>query len=178
MKFFEDFSVGEKIKTRGRTITEADIVNFAAFSGDWYPLHVDAEFAKKSLFGERIAHGMLVLSATSGLMPLTDMAIQAFYGMDQVRFTAPTKIGDTLHVEMEVLETKDKGELGGVVFSDNGNVYKRLKKIEHLNWRYNMGFGFRYQTPLGPLRVDYGFKLDRQDDEPRGRLHVSLGHAF
>jgi acyl dehydratase len=115
MKFFEDFSVGEKIETRGRTITEADIVNFAAFSGDWYPLHVDAEFAKKSVFGERIAHGMLVLSATSGLMPLTDMAIQAFYGMDQVRFTAPTKIGDTLHVELEVLEKRDKGELGGVV---------------------------------------------------------------
>jgi acyl dehydratase len=115
MKFFEDFSVGERIKTRGRTITEADIVNFAAFSGDWYPLHVDAEFAKKSLFGERIAHGMLVLSATSGLMPLTDMAIQAFYGMDRVRFAAPTKIGDTLHVELEVLEKQDKGELGGVV---------------------------------------------------------------
>ena len=115
MKFFEDFVVGEKITTRGRTITEADIVNFAAFSGDWYPLHVDVEFAKQTPFGERIAHGLLVLSATSGLMPLMDMAIQAFYGMDRVRFTAPTKIGDTLHVEMEVLEKKDKGELGGVV---------------------------------------------------------------
>jgi acyl dehydratase len=115
MKFFEDFSVGEKIKTRGRTITEGDIVNFAAFSGDWYPLHVDAEFAKKSLFGERIAHGMLVLSATSGLMPLADMSIQAFYGMDRVRFVAPTRIGDTLHVELEVLEKQDKGEPGGVV---------------------------------------------------------------
>ena len=115
MKFFEDFLIGEKITTRGRTITEADIVNFAAFSGDWYPLHVDVEFAKQTPFGERIAHGLLVLSATSGLMPLMDMAIQAFYGMDRVRFTAPTKIGDTLHVEMEVLEKKDKGELGGVV---------------------------------------------------------------
>ena len=115
MKFFEDFVIGEKITTRGRTITEADIVNFAAFSGDWYPLHVDAEFAKQTPFGERIAHGLLVLSATSGLMPLMDMAIQAFYGMDRVRFTTPTKIGDTLHVEMEVLEKKDKGELGGVV---------------------------------------------------------------
>ena len=115
MKFFEDFVIGEKITTRARTITEADIVNFAAFSGDWYPLHVDVEFAKQTPFGERIAHGLLVLSATSGLMPLMDMAIQAFYGMDRVRFTAPTKIGDTLHVEMEVLEKKDKGELGGVV---------------------------------------------------------------
>jgi 3-hydroxybutyryl-CoA dehydratase len=115
MLYFQDFKVGEVIKTRGRTITEADIVNFAAFSGDWYPLHVDAEYAAKTPFGERIAHGMLVLSAASGLMPLIDWAIVAFYGMDRVRFVGPTKIGDTIHVEAEVIETKEKGELGGVV---------------------------------------------------------------
>ena len=115
MKYFEDFQIGEIITTRGRTITEADIVMFAAFSGDWYPLHVDVGYAKKSPFGERIAHGMLVLSATSGLMPLYDMAIVAFYGMDKVRFSSPTKIGDTLRLEIEVLEKEDKGEMGGVV---------------------------------------------------------------
>jgi outer membrane protein assembly complex protein YaeT len=83
------------------------------------------------------------------------------------------------------------GNLRGVVFSDNGNVYRRLEVIELLNWRYNMGFGFRYDTPLGPLRVDYGFKLDRRTvrsiecpdvlvpcKESLGRWHVSLGHAF
>ncbi len=83
------------------------------------------------------------------------------------------------------------GNLRGVVFSDSGNVYRRLEVIELLNWRYNVGFGFRYETPLGPLRVDYGFKLDRRTrhsiecpdittpcQEPLGRLHVSLGHAF
>jgi 3-hydroxybutyryl-CoA dehydratase len=115
MQYYQDFKVGEVIKTRGRTITEADIVNFAAFSGDWYPLHTDAEYAASTPFGERIAHGMLVLSAASGLMPLIDWAIVAFYGMDRVRFVGPTKIGDTIHVEAEVAETKDKGELGGVV---------------------------------------------------------------
>ena len=115
MRYFEDFQVGDVEITRARTVTEADIVNFAAFSGDWYPLHVDAEFAKKSPFGERIAHGMLVLSVATGLMPLYEMAIVAFYGMDKVRFTAPTKIGDTIHVELEVLDTQDKGELGGVI---------------------------------------------------------------
>jgi len=119
MKYFEDFKIGEKIVTRGRTITEADIVMFAAFSGDWYPLHVDVEYAKNSLFGERIAHGMLVLSATSGLMPLCDWAIVAFYGMDKVRFTAPTKIGDTLRLEITVMEKKDKGNSGGVVTLEN-----------------------------------------------------------
>ncbi len=83
------------------------------------------------------------------------------------------------------------GNLRGVVFSDNGNVYRRLQVIELLNWRYNMGFGFRYDTPFGPLRVDYGFKLDRRMvrsiecadvlapcKESLGRFHVSLGHAF
>ncbi len=115
MKYFEDYEVGDVFKTRGRTITEADIVNFCMFSGDWYPLHSDVEYAKNSPFGERIAHGLLVLSATSGLMPVTEMAIVAFYGMDKVRFAAPTKIGDTLHMEIEVLEKKDKGEPGGVI---------------------------------------------------------------
>lgn len=115
MKYFEDFQVGDVYISRGRTITEADIVNFAAFSGDWYPLHVDKEYAAKSPFGQRIAHGMLVLSAASGLMPLTDYAIVAFYGMDRVRFVGPTMIGDTIHVEAEVTEAKEKGELGGVV---------------------------------------------------------------
>ena len=115
MQSFEDFKEGEVFGSRGRTITEADIVNFAMFSGDWYPLHIDREWAAKTPFGERIAHGMLVLSAASGLMPLTDMAIVAFYGMDKVRFVGPTKIGDTIHVEAEVVEKKEKGELGGVV---------------------------------------------------------------
>ena len=70
-------------------------------------------------------------------------------------------------------------KLGGVVFSDKGNVYRRVEFIRLLNWRYNAGFGFRYETPIGPVRVDYGIKLNRRRlDEPNGRLHVSLGHPF
>ena len=115
MKYFNDFQLGDKIVTRGRTVTEADIVNFAAFSGDWYPLHTNIEYVKNTQFGERIAHGMLVLSVASGLMPLYDMAIVAFYGIDKVRFLSPTKIGDTIHVELEVADKQDKGENSGVV---------------------------------------------------------------
>ncbi len=114
MLYFEDFQVGHKLVTRARTVTEADIVNFASLSGDWYPLHTDIEYARKSSFGERIAHGMLVLSIASGLMPLTDWALVAFYGMDRVRFLKPTLIGDTIHVEAEVVECRKK-EKGGVV---------------------------------------------------------------
>ena len=69
-------------------------------------------------------------------------------------------------------------KLGGVVFSDNGNVYRRVEVIELLNWRYNFGAGIRYETPIGPVRVDYGIKLNRRPDESFGRLHVSLGHPF
>ncbi len=113
-RYFEDYEVGEKAVTGGRTITEADIVNFCMFSGDWYPVHSDIEFAKKSVFGERIAHGMLVLTVATGLMPLQEMAIVAFYGMDKLRFTSPTVIGDTIHVETEVMDKKPK-EGGGVL---------------------------------------------------------------
>ncbi len=115
MKYFDDFDIDDKLITKGRSINEADIVLFAAFSGDWNPLHTDIEFAKKGPFGERIAHGFLVLAVASGLMPLEEMAIIAFYGMDEVRFVGPTKIGDTIHVEMEVLEKQEK-EKSGVIF--------------------------------------------------------------
>jgi len=99
MKYFEDFNVGDRIVTRGRTITEADIVMFSALSGDWHPLHTDVEYAKQGPFKERIAHGFLVLSVASGLLPLSEIAIIAFYGMDKVRFIAPVRLLDTIHVE-------------------------------------------------------------------------------
>ena len=115
MQYFDDFQIGDKTVTRARTITEADIINFASLSGDWNRLHTDIEFASTGPFGERIAHGMLVLSVASGLMPLDEMAIVAFYGMDKVRFLSPTKIGDTLHVEMEVIDKQEKGEHNGII---------------------------------------------------------------
>jgi 3-hydroxybutyryl-CoA dehydratase len=114
MRYFEDFKVGQTEVTRGRTITDADVTMFAALSGDWYPLHVNEEVAKKSLFGGRIAHGFLVLSIASGFVTPYDVALIAFYGMDKVRFTGPTRLGDTIHLETEVIEVKDKGELGVV----------------------------------------------------------------
>ncbi len=121
MKHFEDFELGEKIMTRARTVTEADIVNFAAITGDWHPLHTDAEYAKKTQYGERIAHGMLILSLASGLFSpehILNWAFIAFYGMDKVRFVAPTKIGDTIHVELEVIDKEDKGRGGVVTFTE------------------------------------------------------------
>jgi len=115
MRYFEDFQVGDKILTRGRTITEADIVTFSAFSGDWHPLHTDVEYAKKGPFKERIAHGFLILSVASGLLPLSEIAIIAFYGIDKLRFVNPVKLLDTIHVEFETVEKQERDERGGVI---------------------------------------------------------------
>lgn len=114
-KYFDEISVGDKVTSRGRTITEADVLNFAMLSADWFPLHTDVEYAKGSMFGERIAHGLLVLSAASGLVPPQAPYTIAFYGMDRVRFINPTRIGDTIHVEAEVIEKEERNEQSGIV---------------------------------------------------------------
>ena len=116
--YFEDFAVGHKTISRSRTITEADIVNFAGLSGDFMELHVSEEWAAKGPFGRRIAHGLLVLSISSGLtvqLGQTTDTVIAFYGIDRLRFTKPTFIGDTIHVEKEVLTAEKKGADRGVI---------------------------------------------------------------
>ena len=115
---FEDFAVGHETASRTRTITEADIVNFAGLSGDFVELHMSETFAASGPFGKRIAHGLLVLSVSSGLMVQmgqTADTVIAFYGIDRLRFTKPTFIGDTVHVEKEVIATDRKGPGRGVI---------------------------------------------------------------
>ena len=116
--YFEDFSVGHKSISRSRTITEADIVNFAGLSGDFMELHVSEQWAQQGPFGRRIAHGLLVLSISSGLtvqLGQTRDTVIAFYGIDRLRFTKPTFIGDTVHVEKEVIAAERKSDDRGVV---------------------------------------------------------------
>ena len=102
---FEDFEVGETTVSPARTVTETDIVNFCGLTGDWHPLHTDVEYAAAGPFGERIAHGMLVLSIGSALAfrlgqyAVLPKSFIAFYGMEEVRFTWPVKIGDTIRCE-------------------------------------------------------------------------------
>ena len=116
MRYYEDYQIGARDRSQARTLTETHVIQFCMLTGDWYPLHADKEWAEKEgPFGRRIAHGFLVLSFASGLMPLQEMAIVAFYGMDRVRFVAPTFIDDTLHVESEVVALDDKGDKGGVL---------------------------------------------------------------
>jgi len=110
--FVEEIAVGDTSRSRARTITESDLTAFAMFSGDWHPLHTDVEYAAAARFGQRIAHGALVLSVALGLVEFWPPAMQAFYGLDRLRFVAPTFIGDTIHVETEVLSiaARDDGD--------------------------------------------------------------------
>ena len=125
-EYLDDYTVGEKITSPARTITEADIINFAGFTGDWHPLHTDVEYAAKTPFKGRITHGMLTLSIGMALpfrlgpySSYIPKSFIAFYGMDEVRFTAPNRIGDTIHCEVEIIEITDKGKDTGVLTTHN-----------------------------------------------------------
>lgn len=118
--YFEEFSLGQEFVTKARTVTEADVVNFAALSWDTNQLHTDVEFAKRTPYGERIAHGMLGIVIHSGLsqmLGIMEGTIVAFLGMTW-NFHLPIKIGDTVHVVQRVKEVREstKGERGIVTF--------------------------------------------------------------
>ena len=110
---FDELEVGERFASRGRTITESDVVSFAALTGDWHPQHADVEFASTSPFGERIAHGLLVLSYSIGLVPFDPQRIVALRKLSNVAFKEPVRLGDTVSVAGEVTRTTEVGpELG------------------------------------------------------------------
>lgn len=114
--YFEKFEVGQQIVTVGRTITEADVVTFAGLSGDFNQIHVDAEYSAKRHFGQRVAHGLLGLSIASGLAVQTGVlegTVLAWREINEWKFSRPIFFGDTIHVEMEVTETKAMARLGG-----------------------------------------------------------------
>jgi 3-hydroxybutyryl-CoA dehydratase len=94
--------VGDELTSPGRTITEADLVSFSSLTGDWHPQHADAEWAAKGRFGERVAHGLLVLSYAVGLAPFDPERIVALRGLDSVSFKRPVRIGDTIRVRSRV----------------------------------------------------------------------------
>lgn len=113
-KYYDEMTVGDRRAFTGITITEAHIVDFAGVTGDHFGLHMDAEYAATTQFGQRVAHGLLVLSCGAGLVPLERGRVLAFLGMKDVRFLAPTFIGDTIHPEMEIMAKEEKS-FGGVV---------------------------------------------------------------
>ena len=108
--FWEEWEIGAEFESPARTVTEADIVMFAALSGDYNPLHVNEEYCKTTLFGTRIAHGPLVYAIVAGLLfqlHLYDDTLIAFLGFENLKFTGPVKPGDTIHAKVTVLEKRE-----------------------------------------------------------------------
>jgi 3-hydroxybutyryl-CoA dehydratase len=123
--YFEEFEVGQRIISAGRTVTESDIVSFAGLSGDFNQIHIDSVYSKESLAGQRVAHGLLIMAIASGLAAQTGVmegTVLYFREISNWKFVKPVFIGDTIHVEMEVVETKALRRIGGGAVSINLEV--------------------------------------------------------
>ena len=122
---FEEFEVGQKIGTAGRTITEADVVRFAGLTGDFNQIHTDAVYAADSIFERRVAHGMLVLSVATGLAVQTGFIEGTTLAFREVstKFKTPVFFGDTVRVEIEITALKALARLGG------GNVTMKYRVL-------------------------------------------------
>ena len=134
---YDEFNLGDRFVSQARTVTEADVVAFAAISGDYNPLHTDAEFAKLTPFGARIAHGMLVASMGTGfgnqmgVLEGTSLAL-----IEQViRYKGPVHFGDTVHLELVVNEKKETSKPDrGVILFDALVVNQRDETVVEMQW--------------------------------------------
>jgi acyl dehydratase len=133
--YFEDCRAGDQYISPGRTITETDIVMFAGFTGDWNAVHTDKEYAKAGIFEGRVAHGLLTLAVGSGLLsrqgvnPLFPKSAICITGFDRIRFIAPVKIGDTIHLEGEIADMTATSDGKGIIhlkFSIKNHKKKRV----------------------------------------------------
>lgn len=124
--YFEDVEVGFRFETPRRTVTEADLVAFSGVSGDFNPLHTDSVFAARSIYGERIAHGALVVSLVTGLrqrVGLFDGTLMGLLEIRNWRFAAPVRIGDTIRVVNEITELRETSK------PDRGIMVQRIEVL-------------------------------------------------
>ena len=134
--YFEDLDVGFRFESASRTVTEADLVAFAGVSGDFNPLHTDAVFAAQTIYGERIAHGALVLSLATGLRQRAGLFDGTLLGLVEIRgwrFVAPVRIGDTIRVRNEVRELRPTSK------PDRGIMVQRVEVVNQADDVVNDG---------------------------------------
>ncbi len=126
---FDELTLGQFELTPRRTITETDVHLWSMFTGDWFPLHTDKIAAAESIFGERIAAGLMVLAISGGLVvPPTTKTVIANYGNERVRYPGATFIGDTIQVRVEIVKLEERDAQSGImdmewnVLNQNGSV--------------------------------------------------------
>ncbi len=130
--YFEEFSVGQTVTTVGRTISEDAIFSFAGLTGDYNQIHTDADFASKTQFGQRIAHGLLGLSVATGLIMRTGLlegTVLAFREISEWKFVKPFFIGDSVHAVLTVTETKALPRIGGGSLVSSVEVLNQNKEV-------------------------------------------------
>lgn len=110
---YDELTVGQVFRSGGRTVTETDVVNFCALTGNWIEIHSNTHYASKTRFGKRLVQGSLTYAIVTGLIQF-GLGIQANYGIDNMRFLAPVSIGDTIYAVCEVIGKKEKDEKYGV----------------------------------------------------------------
>ena len=148
---FEQLTTGQEFVSRGRTVTEADVASFAALTGDWHPQHADAVWAAQSVFGERIAHGLLVVSFAVGLIAFDPDRVMALRRISDATFKRPVRLGDTIHVAGSIADTRELDDAAGLVtlalkiLNQDGRVVCRAR-VEVL-WRRD---GARAEDPFAP----------------------------
>ena len=123
-RHFEDYALGEKRTTSGRTITETDIVVHAGHTGDFFPHHMDAEAMKASQWGQRIAHGTMTFAFGIGLTASEINPLSFTYGYERLRFPKPVFIGDTIHTELTIAALEDDPKR-----ADHGRVIEQVRVL-------------------------------------------------
>jgi acyl dehydratase len=126
----DELEVGHVFRSGGRTVTETDVVNFCALTGNWIEIHSNKHYAEQTRFGERLVQGSLTYSLVTGLIQFGP-SIQANYGLDNMRYLKPVHIGDTIYATAEVVAKKEKNEKYGVAtflikaLNQDGDVVQR-----------------------------------------------------
>lgn len=142
---YDELEVGHIFRSGGRTVTETDVVNYCALTGNWIAIHSNVVYSSKTRFAKRLVQGALTYSIATGLIQF-GLGIQANYGIDNMRFLKPVCINDTIYVVAEVMAKKEKDDKYGVtkflikVLNQDGEVVQQgewsllmLRKREDLD---------------------------------------------
>jgi 3-hydroxybutyryl-CoA dehydratase len=149
---FDGLEVGDRFVTGGRTVTEADVVSFACLTGDMHPQHTDRDWAASSLFGERVAHGMLVASFALGMLPFEPERVIALRRVRDAVFKRPVCLGDTVHVTGRVDRLDSVNAVSGIVGVRLDVVNQRSAVVARLGlevlWRRGDGLVAPIEEPF------------------------------